>query len=186
MGEVTYDPGGSNRGQEWEFDDTTDSTVHEFEIEVPDGSYKTPLLEGHNFYHGDKASEWVPDGDALMEAARAEAAKILGGELEEISGWWVVTIDQPLDMSDTWQSIGDHVEGFSHDHWSIVVALNDLPEGAGADFRLVEKRDGEQVGKSYPHERGRGVIFRSQHWHGNGPLLMKCDRVSLAQVVELR
>lgn len=168
-----------------------DPTVAEFWVQLPSGPiYTRPLAPGHRFHFGDEKYGVVVGADGIMEVARKAAAKALGVELKPATEWWVVTLDGPRDPdlpdpeTGLPMALGDHNEGTSLDQWTILLAVNDLPPGAGGDFRLVDGRDGNIVGKPYPHTKGRGVAFRSRHFHGNEQLTIKCDRVSLAQIVE--
>jgi hypothetical protein len=150
----------------------------------------TPLALGHGFFHGDAGRAWVPAGDRLVAALLEQASAASGRTLvpaPEFPSWWVMTLTESyaadgLDEHGTVVALGDHNEGARLEHWTVLAALNDLPDDAGGEFRLVAGRDGPEVSPRYPHKRGRGLMFRSQHWHGNLPLAYACDRVTLALI----
>lgn len=168
-----------------------DSTVYEFGISVPDDPYVTPLTDGHHFLYYNEAKQTVPGGDDLMRQMLDAASKESGLDLMAASPWWVVTLNKsiahPLSTVPTLlPTMGDHQEGNSDDDWTLLVALNDLPDDAEGEFRLVESWNGPVVGKLYPHKKGRGLMFKSRHWHGNAPLAYDTDRVSLAFLAKER
>jgi hypothetical protein len=161
--------------------------VHEFEIPVEDNCFTTPIKPGHWFFHGDEAREWCPSGQEIADQLRVAVEPFLG-PVKQASGWWVVTVDRPLDPQQNGpdgrpMALGDHQEGQPH-FWTLLVALNTLPEDAGGEFRLVEYRHGPVLGKLYPHVQGRAVAFPSMQWHGNAPLNYPAERVLLALQVE--
>jgi hypothetical protein len=169
-----------------------ESIIYEFQVDVPEeGAYTTPLRKGHWFFHGAHALPWMPNGQTYVDAAIAAASKASGKTLvaDPLHPWWIVTLtdritDEDRDPDTGFPlTVGDHNEGTHDGHWTLLVAMNELPDDAGAEFRLVDERGGNEVSDAYPHKRGRGLMFKAQHWHGNRPLNYPHDRVSLAFLV---
>lgn len=167
-----------------------DRTIHEFTVDVGPEPYVRPLPTGHHFFHGDAGRRWVPRGDELLAAARRAVQEKHGLTLEPATDLWVMTLDRPMDtdapaVAGIRMSLGDHQEGTSLKDRTLLVALNDMPDDAGGEFRLVERPGGPLASPLYPHRKGRGLMFQSRHFHGNAPLKYLTERVSLVQIVRV-